>query len=104
MQKSRWLMACLALALTGVMALAVPVFAQPGQGGGPRGQGNQGCAGGDPGSGPGNGTCPTYQQGNQKGPNYSGDNPQAPKGRRGMRGGGRANQPSTQAAPPAATE
>lgn len=105
MQQSRWVMACLALALTGVMVLAVPVFAQQGRGGGPQGQGNQWCmGGGGQGPGPGSAYCPNYQQGNQNNPSYGGDNTQTPRGRRGMRGGGRGNQPATQATPPAVTQ
>ena len=102
MQKSSWLMACLALALTGVMALTVPVLAQQGRGEGPRGQGNRWCMGGGPGSGPGYAARPNYR-GNQNCPFYSGDNIQAPRGRQGMRGGGRGIQP-VQTTPPAGTQ
>ena len=105
MKKSAWLMTSLALALAGIMVLAVPVFAQQGRGGGPQGQGNQWCQGGGMGPGPGSAYSPNYQN-NQNCPYYSGDNTQqAPRGGRwAMRGGGRANQPATQATPPAGTQ
>jgi hypothetical protein len=98
MRKSKWHMAIWALALTGVMALTVPVWAQQGQGGGPRGPGNQGCMGGQ-GAGSGGAYCPANQQGNTNCPYYNSDNSQAPRGRRGMRGG-RGNQPTTQTPAP----
>jgi hypothetical protein len=105
MKQARWSMACLALALTGIMTLAVPVFAQQGRGGGPQGQGNQGCTGGGPGSGSGAGTCPAYQQGNPNRPYDNGNNTQpGPRGRRGMRGGGRGNQPANQTPSPAVNQ
>ena len=102
MQKSTWLTTCLALALAGTMIIAVPVFAQ-GRGGGPRGQGNQWCQGGGMGPGPGAANCPNYP-GYQNCPLNRGDNTQAPRGRRGMRGGGRNNQATTQTTPPAVTQ
>jgi hypothetical protein len=99
MRKSNWHMAIWALALTGVMALTVPVWAQQGRGDGPRGQGNQACMGGGQGPGQGGAYCPANQQGNANCPYYNSDNSQAPRGRRGMRGG-RGNQPATQTPPP----
>jgi len=99
MRKSNWHMAIWALALSGVMALTVPVWAQQGRGGGPQGQGNQWCMGGGQGRGSGGAYCPNYQQGNANCPYYNSDNSQAPRGRRGMRGG-RGNQPATQTPPP----
>jgi len=92
MKSHRWLTISVALALAVVMLWAAPTLAQG------RGKG-QGCG---QGQGPGagyNNTCPNYPA-YQSGQDNSGNNPQANTGRRGPRGGGRANQPNTQVQPP----
>jgi hypothetical protein len=104
MKKSNWLTISLALALTGVMAWTGPVWAQPGPGGGPRGQGNQLRTGGGPGAGPWSGTCQVNPPGNPSCPMYGSGTTQTPRGRQGMRGRGRAIQPDPQATPPAVTK
>jgi hypothetical protein len=104
MKKSNWLMTVLALAFAVVLAGAVPAWAQQGRGGGPRGQGSQWCLGGGQGPGPGRAYRPNYRN-NQDCPYYRGDNSQqAPRGRRGMGGGGPGNQSATQTAPPAVAQ
>ena len=95
MKKPRWLTISVALALAVVMLWAVPTLAQ-GRG---KGQG-WGCGQGQgQGQGAGYNTCPNYPA-YQSGQDNSGNNPQANTGRRGPRGGGRANQPNTQVQPP----
>jgi hypothetical protein len=105
MKKCRWLTASMILALTVVVLAAVPALAQ-GRGNGQWGQGGQGygCGQGQgQGYGPGYANCPNNQdnQGYQNCRGTGGNNTQAYSGRRGMRGGGRAYQPSTQPTPPA---
>jgi len=102
MKKSTWLTTGLVLALAGTMMVAGPVWAQ-GPGGGPQGQGNQWGQGGGMGPGAGAANCPNYPR-YQNCPVNRGDNTQAPRGRRGMRGGGRNNQATTQTTPPAVTQ
>ena len=103
MNKRSCLIICLALALAGVLLLAEPGGAQN-QGGkatGPAGQGLQMCT---PGQG---GVCavnPPANPGNQNSPRYGADNSQKPMGPKGRRGGGRFNQPNTQANPPATSQ
>ena len=99
MKKPRWLTISVVFALTVVMLWAVPTLAQ-GRGKGQMGQGGQGwgCGQGQ-GQGAGNGTCPAVP-GYQRGQDNSGNNPQANTGRRGLRGGGRMNQPNTQPTTP----
>ena len=94
MKKPRWLTISVALALAVVMLWAAPTLAQ-GRGKGQGGQG-WGCGQGQgQGQGAGYNTCPNYPA-YQSGQDNSGNNPQANTGRRGPRGGGRANQPNTQ--------
>jgi hypothetical protein len=103
MKESGWLMTSLALALAGTLALAVPVFAQQGPGGGPQGPGNQWCTGGGQGPGGGGAYCPATP-GNQYCPRTSSDNSQGLQKRQRMRARSRAtqaNQPTPQATPPA---
>jgi hypothetical protein len=101
MKNHRWLTISVALALAVVMLWAVPTLAQ-GRGKGQGGQGGQGqgwgCGQGQ-GAGAGNGTCPAVP-GYQSGQGNCVNNPQANTGRRGPRGGGRMNQPSTQPTAP----
>jgi hypothetical protein len=95
MKKPQWLTITVALTLAVVMLWAAPTLAQ-GRGKGQRGQG---CGLGQ-GQGVGNTTCPNYPA-YQGGQGNGCNNPQAGTGRRGPRGGGRANQPNTQpTAPP----
>ena len=102
MKNQRWLATCLALALAGIMIWAEAGWAQ-GRGDGPRGQANQGYQGGGPGQGPNYQNCPNYPA-YQNSPQGQGNYPQ---GRRGLRRGGRANQPNQpnpQTNPPAVTQ
>jgi hypothetical protein len=101
MKHKRGLMFAGALALGGMLLLSGPALAQGqgrNRGGGPMmGQNNQLCTGG-----PG-GTCavnPPSNPGNQNCPGYGNGNSQQRRGPKGQ-GGGRFNQPNTQANPPA---
>ena len=99
MKSHRWLTISMALALAVVMLWAVPTLAQ-GRGKGQGGQGGQGQGWGcGQGQGAGAATCPAVP-GYQSGQGNCGNNPQANTGRRGPRGGGRMNQPSTQPTAP----
>jgi hypothetical protein len=95
MKSHRWLTISVALALAVVMLWAAPTLAQ-GRGKGQGGQG-WGCGQGQ-GQGAGNNTCPAYPA-YQSGQGNWCNNPQAGTGRRGPRGGGRANQSNTQVPP-----
>jgi hypothetical protein len=105
MKNQRGLMFAGGLALAGMLLFSGPSWAQQNQGGnrpgGPAGQGNQLCI-----PGPG-GTCavnPPANPGNQNAPNYGQGNQQRRRGPKGMGGGGRFNQPNTQANPPASNQ
>jgi hypothetical protein len=107
MNKNKLLTTGIVLALAVVMIWAVPTLAQM-RGQGQRGQGGQGwgCgqgAGQGMGYGPGNVNCP-YYQGDQNSQGTPSNNPQANMGRRGLRGGGRNYQPSTQTNVPPVTQ
>ena len=97
MKSHRWLTISVALALAVVMLWAAPTLAQ-GRGKSQGGQG-WGCGQGQgQGQGAGNYTCPAYPA-YQSGQGNWCNNPQASTGRRGPRGGGRANQSNTQVPP-----
>jgi len=102
MENLRWPATCLAVALAGIIIWTEAGWAQ-GRGAGLQGQANQGSQVEGANRGPNYPNCPNYPAYQYCPQNLQGQGNNR-QGRRGLRRGGRANQPTSQTNPPEATQ